>query len=396
MKYFFSFCYLVVLLVVTDTQSATAQSFDCSSVTTVAVDECNALISYYNETDGPNWTLSGVWANPSSSDGWLVAANPCDWYGVLCWDGHVAGIMSENNNLSGAFPMSLFEFPKLEAVILGKNNLTGCLPENIGDLAGGVLVQLAADNNSFECDLPASLWNLTKMKVFILHKNSFTGTLTGIGNMRELLSVALNDNNFSGDIDESFWSISTLESVDVAFNPNITGGIHSSVGALQSINFLTVAGTGMSGQIPQEIVNSSLWGFHFRDTLLEAPSTGEFAFWFAGLRSSSESGLYYAPTSTSTSVENEELAKGFALMQNYPNPFNPTTTVQFEMGSIAEVSLTVHNMLGQRVATLNEGTLTPDTYSRTLELSNRPSGIYFARMTVDGNLVATKTMMLLK
>ena len=39
----------------------------------------------------------------------------------------------------------------------------------------------------------------------------------------------------------------------------------------------------------------------------------------------------------------------FALHDNHPNPFNPTTQIRFDIPIMADVRLTIYNMMGQKV-----------------------------------------------
>ena len=42
----------------------------------------------------------------------------------------------------------------------------------------------------------------------------------------------------------------------------------------------------------------------------------------------------------------------FALHQNYPNPFNPETNIQFDVAEYSHVSVSIFNLVGQKVASL--------------------------------------------
>src|SRR5204862_85494 len=42
----------------------------------------------------------------------------------------------------------------------------------------------------------------------------------------------------------------------------------------------------------------------------------------------------------------------FSLGQNYPNPFNPLTKIEFELGTISEVTLRIYDLVGKEVKTL--------------------------------------------
>jgi len=100
---------------------------------------------------------------------------------------------------------------------------------------------------------------------------------------------------------------------------------------------------------------------------------------------------------TPTGVDDNtgSLPVAFELAQNYPNPFNPTTMIKYSLPTASRVKLEVFNVLGQRVAMLEDGQMQAGSHSTEFEASGYPSGIYFYRLTYDGG-VATRKMVLLK
>jgi hypothetical protein len=72
----------------------------------------------------------------------------------------------------------------------------------------------------------------------------------------------------------------------------------------------------------------------------------------------------------------------YVLHQNYPNPFNPTTTIQFELPDVSEVTLKIYNMLGQEISTLLDRELMDDGVQEVdFDANGLPSGVYFYRLT---------------
>ncbi len=91
----------------------------------------------------------------------------------------------------------------------------------------------------------------------------------------------------------------------------------------------------------------------------------------------------------------------FVLSQNYPNPFNPVTTIGFQISEPTTVSLTVVNMLGQKVRTLiNNRRYNPGRYDvkwngRDDNGRQQVTGVYFYRLET-GNSTAMRKMIMIK
>ncbi len=85
----------------------------------------------------------------------------------------------------------------------------------------------------------------------------------------------------------------------------------------------------------------------------------------------------------------------FELSQNYPNPFNPSTLIEFELPSRAETKVEVYNILGQRLRTLVDETLSAGRHAVLFDGSGYASGVYLYRLKA-GELEMTRKMVLVK
>ena len=90
-----------------------------------------------------------------------------------------------------------------------------------------------------------------------------------------------------------------------------------------------------------------------------------------------------------------EVPTAFTLHQNYPNPFNPATTISFDLEKSGPTTLTVYNVLGEKVATLVEDNLPAGSHKLSFDTSNLTTGVYYYRLESGGH-VDVKNMMLLK
>ena len=79
----------------------------------------------------------------------------------------------------------------------------------------------------------------------------------------------------------------------------------------------------------------------------------------------------------------------YELEQNYPNPFNPQTLFNYQVPKGGKVTITIYNVLGQKISTLIDEVKPPGRYR--IEWSGKddrgevvPSGLYIYRLEANG------------
>ena len=92
--------------------------------------------------------------------------------------------------------------------------------------------------------------------------------------------------------------------------------------------------------------------------------------------------------------------KNFMLHENYPNPFNPTTQIRFDVPRVSNVTLTIYNMLGQKVRTFTMHSVPAGYHALNWNATNDfgvpvSAGLYLYQLQTEG-FIQTKKMILLK
>jgi len=81
------------------------------------------------------------------------------------------------------------------------------------------------------------------------------------------------------------------------------------------------------------------------------------------------------------------------LYENYPNPFNPTTTISFDVPESGFITLTVYNILGERVAELVRGWTATGNHAVTWNASQSGSGMYLIVLENAQNRIIRKALL---
>ena len=93
-------------------------------------------------------------------------------------------------------------------------------------------------------------------------------------------------------------------------------------------------------------------------------------------------------TTVGVDENTSQLPDEFELAQNYPNPFNPETSIRFRVPQKTHLTLTIFNILGQKIRTLLDRQI--DGGSHTIRWNGKDdkglpvsSGIYLYRIETE-------------
>lgn len=92
-----------------------------------------------------------------------------------------------------------------------------------------------------------------------------------------------------------------------------------------------------------------------------------------------------------------EVPKDFKLYQNYPNPFNPSTNIRYSAkGQTSNVKLIIFDVTSRHIIDLIDQKQNAGIYEVDFNGSEYSSGVYFYSLIIEGNIIDTKKMILIK
>jgi len=224
---------------------------DCSQtvITGVPQIECNALVAFYDATQGVNWIVD---------TNWKTSTNVNDWFGVTVTNGNVTDLSFVSNNLVGLLPAELGDLSNLQNISITVANLAGPIPSELGNLTNlqtisffrtkltgtippelGNLLNLQTltlQNNKLTGTIPAALGNLANLQSLDLSRNLLTGALpTELSNPVGLLDINVSYNALSGDIPTSIATSPTLSTLNLVFNQFTFSNMEPSVSKMPTL-----------------------------------------------------------------------------------------------------------------------------------------------------------------
>ena len=166
--------------------------FSCDNVTDVstgATGECNALVAFYNSTNGANWDSGTNRLGHNDATPTTV----CDWYGVTCTGNHVQQLYFYSNNLSWTLPSGIGNLNHLKNLYLYYENISS-LWTGFANLTN--LEKLAVYGSTLP-SIPTGIGNLTHLIELNLWYNEFTWSRAELRTLTWLKTLSLYDNGLS-------------------------------------------------------------------------------------------------------------------------------------------------------------------------------------------------------
>ena len=206
----------------------------------------NALMAFYNATDGENWYNNTNWGSNEPFE---------EWYGIntISYGGYdIRSISLSENNLRGSISEDMIPFlaslKDLEGLFLDSNNLEGDI-SFIGNLSTS-LEMIDLQQNKFSGTIPTEIGNLINLWSLNLDYNSISGTLpNSLGNLKNLESLYIQHTDLEGEIPSSIINLKKITRVCLA-NNNFSGGIPEELAQLPLLKYLHLGWNNLSGTIP--------------------------------------------------------------------------------------------------------------------------------------------------
>jgi hypothetical protein len=91
-----------------------------------------------------------------------------------------------------------------------------------------------------------------------------------------------------------------------------------------------------------------------------------------------------------------EFVNGVRVSQNMPNPFSTVSTISYELDKSANVSLSVYDVTGKKVAEQSEGTQTTGFHTISFDGTDLAAGVYHYSLQVNENTTSAMKMVIVK
>ncbi len=204
----------------------------------VNIQDSLALVALYDATNGDQWKNNSNWLfDPVST-----------WYGITLQGDRVYLINLYDNGLEGYIPDEIGQLAGLVELDLSLGNFTGGIPNVFWDMPN--LYQLSLRNCGLTGEIPSSLSSCPQFARLTVTGNQLTGTIPpSLAACTDLIHLLISGNNFSGPFPPVIESFEHLEQLEISRN-DFTGTIPAWVASLENLWWFIIDDNNFSGPTP--------------------------------------------------------------------------------------------------------------------------------------------------
>ncbi|KAH7854740.1 hypothetical protein Vadar_017280 [Vaccinium darrowii] len=126
-------------------------------------------------------------------------------------------LILSSNEITGALPDWLGQFDHLKYLDLSSNSLSGSIPRSLGTLSA--LGELYIFSNQLNGTIPISLGQLSSLEILDISWNKLTGTIpASLGQLSNLKILDLSSNHLEVVTEATFANLTSLEELNIASN----------------------------------------------------------------------------------------------------------------------------------------------------------------------------------
>ena len=194
------------------------------------------------------------------------------------------------NELSGSIPASLGNLTNLQQLSIAANDLTGSIPSEIADLTELTHIYLWG-NDLFASSFISNLDNLTNLQWLDIGGNQLDGAdvLPKISSLTKLTGLGIHDSDLTDDDLQDY--MDDLRALDLEFLNISSNGLSDpqtliGLSRITTIQRLAINNNDFSGELPSTMTSLTLmrlFYFHDNDGLC-APADTDFQDWLVGIR----------------------------------------------------------------------------------------------------------------
>lgn len=213
-----------------------------------------ALVALYRSTNGSEWTNHSNWLTGPLST----------WYGVELDSCRVSVLRLQKNNLTGALPAEIGDLTAMRILDLSNltffdstsNQIGGTLPRELGQCAACVEMNLSL--NHFTGTIPLELGDLPSLQKLSIDACDLSGAIPPeLGRLSHLTELSLSHNHLEGEMPVALCNLSHLSYLALHDN-QLTGTIPAEISRLSNLRSLYISNNMLSGPFPAAVCDLPL------------------------------------------------------------------------------------------------------------------------------------------